>query len=64
MPEMDKRLLTRKEACNYVGLGLNCGVRFCNASGARIEIGNRVMYDKQKLDEYIDAQRKIVKTEK
>lgn len=56
MAEVEKRLLSRKEACDYVGLGLTRGVVFCNESGARIQIGNRAMYDKQKLDQYIDAQ--------
>lgn len=54
-----KRLLTRKEACEYVGLGLTRGVPFCNQANARIKIGNRVMYDKKKLDQFLDA-----KTEK
>ena len=52
---IQKRLLSRKEACAYVGLGLNRGVEFCNKAGARIEIGNRAMFDKVKLDEYIDS---------
>ena len=56
MADIGKRLLSRKEACNYVGLGLNRGVEFCNKSGARVQIGKRVMYDKDKLDEYIDTQ--------
>ena len=56
MADVEKRLLTRKEACSYVGLGLNRGVAFCNEAGARIQIGNRAMYDKQRLDKYIDSQ--------
>ena len=51
-----KRLLTRKEACEYVGLGLTRGVEYINQSGARIKIGNRCMYDKKKLDQFIDKQ--------
>lgn len=54
--EVEKRLLSREEACKYVGLGLNRGVKFCNESGARIQIGNRAMYDKKQLDRFIDSQ--------
>lgn len=56
MAEVKKRLLSRKEACDYVGLGLNRGVAFCNKAGARIQAGGRVLYDKEKLDQYIDRQ--------
>ena len=49
------RLLSRKEACKYVGLGMALGVKFCNESGARIEAGGRVLYDKYRLDKYIDS---------
>lgn len=58
MANVEKRLLSRKEACNYVGLGLSRGVEFCDQAGARVQYGKRVMYDKQKLDKYIDAQTK------
>jgi len=51
-----KRLLTRQEACEYVGLGLTRGVEYINQSGARIKIGNRCMYDKKILDQFIDKQ--------
>lgn len=61
MADVEKRLLSRKEACEYVGLGLTRGVSFCNEAGARIQIGNRAMYDKQKLDQYIDS--KLAKSE-
>ena len=39
MLDTNKRLLSRKEACAYVGLGLNRGVEFCDKAGARIQIG-------------------------
>ena len=51
-----KRLLTRKEACDYVGLGLTRGTKFCNEAGARIQIGNRAMFDREKLDQFINKQ--------
>lgn len=54
MIDEGKKLLTRKEASRYVGLGLNRGVEFCNGSGSRVQIGRRVFYDKEKLDTYID----------
>ena len=66
MDLLQKRLLSRKEASRYVGLGLNRGVEFCNKSGARIQVGHRAMYDKQKLDQYIDSlttQNKTAKTQ-
>ena len=53
-PTDEKRLLSRKEACAYVGMGENRGIDFCNRSGARIQYGKRVLYDKKKLDAYID----------
>ncbi len=56
MANVEKRLLNRKEACAYVGLGLCRGTKFCDQAGARIQYGNRVLYDKQKLDKYIDSQ--------
>lgn len=56
----ERRLLSRKEACNYVGLGLCGGVDFCNKAGARVKIGGRVLYDKHKLDDYIN---KLLKSE-
>ena len=56
MSGVEKRLLSRKEACAYVGLGLNRVVEFCDRAGARVQYGNRVLYDKQKLDQYINAQ--------
>ena len=56
MSDVKKRLLSRKEACDYVGLGLNRGVAFCNKAGARIQAGGRVLYDRQKLDQYNDSQ--------
>lgn len=62
MAEVKKRLLSRKEACDYVGLGLNRGVAFCNQAGARIQAGGRVLYDKEKLDQYIDRQSKKEKS--
>ena len=56
MADIEKRLLSRKEACNYVGLGLNRGVAFCDQAGARVQIGKRILYDKEKLDKYISTQ--------
>ena len=56
MSGVEKRLLSRKEACAYVGLGLNRGVEFCDQAGARVQYGNRVLYDKKKLDQYINTQ--------
>lgn len=54
MDGVKKRLLSRKEASDYVGLGLSRGVAFCNQAGARIQVGGRVLYDREKIDRYID----------
>lgn len=51
-----KRLLTRKEACNYVGLGLSRGVKFLDQANAKIVVGNRHLYDVEKIDKFIDKQ--------
>ena len=55
MADIEKRLLSRKEACSYVGLGLNGGIAFCAQAGARVQIGKRILYDKEKLDKYIST---------
>ena len=53
---IERRLLSPKEACRYVGLGEKRGVQFCEQAGARLTFGRRVLYDRQKLDQYIDSQ--------
>jgi len=54
--KIQKRLLTRREACDYVGLGLTRGVKYLDQANAKIKIGNRSMYDREKLDQFIDKQ--------
>ena len=53
---IQKRLLTKKEACNYIGLGLSRGVKFLDQANAMIVVGNRHLYDKKKLDQFIDQE--------
>lgn len=60
---MEKRLLTSKEAANYIGLGESYlrQVRMTGRIGGRmapsphIEIGRSIRYDKADLDTWIDS---------
>ena len=52
----DRDLLTRSEACKYVGLGFTKGVPFLTGIGARVMIGKRVYFDKKTIDAYVRGQ--------
>ena len=51
-----KRLLDANEVCVYLSLGRNKGIEFAKSIGAEIKIGRRVVYDKNKIDKYLDEQ--------
>ena len=48
-----KRYLSAKELKQYSGLGSTRARQLGVDAGARIKYGNRVVYDVQKIDEYL-----------
>lgn len=50
-----RRLLNASEASYYLGLGKNRGVEFAKSIDAEIKIGRRALYDKVKIDQYLDS---------
>ena len=58
----NRDLLTRSEACQYVGLGFTKGVPFLTGIGARVMIGKRVYFDKKTIDTYVRKQLEDQKT--
>ncbi|MGF6990065.1 hypothetical protein M2150_002714 [Lachnospiraceae bacterium PM6-15] len=51
-----KRLLSAKEVCSYLGLGMNRGVEFAKSIGSEVRVGRRCLYDKNVIDGYLDRQ--------
>ena len=49
----DKRLL---DANYYLSLGRNRGIEFAKSIGAEIKVGRRSLYDRAKIDSYLDKQ--------
>lgn len=52
----DKRLLDANEVCYYLSLGRNRGIDFAKSIGAEVKIGRRSLYDRVKIDHYLDEQ--------
>ena len=50
----EKRLLSAIEVCTYLSLGRNKGIEFAKEIGSEIKIGRRSLYDKNKIDAYLD----------
>jgi len=50
-----KRLLDIKELCFYLSLGRNSASTLGAEIGARVQFGSRVLYDRKKIDEWIDS---------
>ena len=53
---VEPRYLGIKDLCSYTGLGMNSAAELGKAAGARLRFGKRVMFDKQKVDNYLTAQ--------
>ena len=51
----DSRLLGIKELMSYTSLGRNSAMQLGMDSGAKVKIGGRVLYDRKKIDSYIDS---------
>jgi len=48
------RLLDTEELKLYLGLGRNSAMEFAETAGARVAIGKRILFDRVKLDQYLD----------
>lgn len=50
----EKRLLDASEVCYYLSLGRNRGIEFAKSIGAEVKVGRRSLYDRAKIDRYLD----------
>lgn len=50
-----KRLMDIDELCQYVSLGRNSAATLGKAAEAIVRVGRRVLYDKKKIDAYIET---------
>lgn len=50
----EKRLLDAVEVCYYLSLGRNRGIELAKSIGAEIKVGKRSLYDKIKIDQYLN----------
>jgi hypothetical protein len=55
----DKRLLDASEVCYYLSLGRNRGIEFAKSIGAEVKIGRRSLYDRVKIDHYLNEQMEV-----
>lgn len=55
----DKRLLDASEVCYYLSLGKNRGIEFAKSIGAEVKVGRRSLYDKVKIDHYLNEQMEV-----
>lgn len=52
----EKRLLSVLEFQRYASIGRNNAFKLARISGARIQVGRRVLVDRVKFDEWVDFQ--------
>jgi len=50
---IQKRLFSIEEAVTYLGLGKSSTRKFLETIGAKHQIGRRVLYDKETIDNYL-----------
>lgn len=62
-PDIAKRLLSISEASVYLGLGRNSALKFLDEIGAKHQIGRRVLYDKETIDNYLSQKKEDNKNE-
>jgi len=55
----EKRLLDASEVCYYLSLGRNRGVEFAKSIGAEMKVGRRSLYDRVKIDHYLNEQMEV-----
>ena len=53
--QIEPRLMNLAELQAYIGLGRNKALDFGKASGARVSVGRRILYDRIVVDRYIDS---------
>jgi len=53
--DISPRMLNCAQLRVYTGLGRNSAMKLAEKIGAKHKYGSRVLYDKNKLDEYFDA---------
>lgn len=52
----EKRLLNLHELMTYIGAGKNSALDFAKKANAQVDLGiRRALYDKKKVDAYIDS---------
>lgn len=49
------RLMDTEELRAYIGLGRNNAMRLGEEIGAKVQFGRRVLWDRNKIDKYIDS---------
>lgn len=54
VPFSEKKLLSITDLCAFLSLGKNKAREIGDISGARREIGSRVLYDRVTIEQYID----------
>lgn len=54
--EVQPRLLGIKELQTYTGLGISRAAEMGEKAGARVHYGKRVLYDREKIDAFIDRE--------
>lgn len=55
---VSSRLLGLSELQTYLSIGENTARKIGKESGAVVKIGRRLLFDRQKIDEYIDSLKK------
>lgn len=48
------RLMDTEELRAYTGLGRNNAMKFGEEIGAKVKVGRRVLWDRKKIDQYLD----------
>lgn len=51
---VENRLMDTEELRAYTSLGRNSAMKLGDEIGARVQIGKRVLWDKQKIDQYLN----------
>ena len=54
LPEVDQRLLSLSELQAYLSVGQSTAWKLGRESGALVKIGRRALYDRRKIDAYVD----------
>ncbi len=63
MTDVNQRLFSRKQACTYMGVGVDTGTRVLKEIGAAVRVNKCDRYDRNIIDEYINTHSERYKTE-